>query len=154
MQYVDRCGAKYLGKPAYINLYSRVSSLNSERNWIGSQWSFLSNGVVWVYLHEFVTILAAQFWIDCNLWRLAFLRLLKSELQYSNRLLTKALATDTAASWVKKCLIFLKSLSWQNQHLQTFCMCFEKEKSKPIMRKAFTFIAPIGFVELHDSRTC
>ena len=31
------------------------------------QWSFLSTGVIRVYLLKFVTILAALFWIDCNL---------------------------------------------------------------------------------------
>ena len=47
----------------------------------GSQCSFFSTGVILVYRLVFDTILAALFWMHCNLHRLNWERLLKSELQ-------------------------------------------------------------------------
>ena len=63
-----------------------------------SQCNFISTGLILVYQLVFDTILAALFGMPCNLHRLKLERLLKSELQYSNRLLTTALATSTETS--------------------------------------------------------
>ena len=57
-----------------------------------------STGVILVYRLVLDTILAALFCMHCNVHRLNLERFLKSELQQSNRLLTRALATSTELS--------------------------------------------------------
>ena len=46
---------------------TRVAVLKTERCSTGSQCSFLRTGVILVYLLVFDTILAALFWMHCNL---------------------------------------------------------------------------------------
>ena len=62
-----------------------------------------------VYLQVFDTILAVLFWRHCNLCRSNLEKLLKSELQLSNRLLTRVLATSIETSEVRNCVTYLKS---------------------------------------------
>ena len=59
----------------------KIDVLNTVRCSTGSQCSFFSTGVILVYRLVFDTILAALFWMHCNLHRLNLKRLLKSELQ-------------------------------------------------------------------------
>ena len=55
--------------------------LNTVHCSTGSQCNFLSTGVILVYPLVFDVILAALFWMHCNLHRLNLERLLKSQLQ-------------------------------------------------------------------------
>ena len=57
--------------------------------------SFFSCGVIWENLEERVTTLQSECWTSCNLLNSKSVSDKKSELQYSNLLLTKAFANST-----------------------------------------------------------
>ena len=74
---------KILGKISVkklVNKCAGVAVLKTVRSSTVSQCNFLLTGVILAYLLVFDTILAALFWMHCNLRRLNLERL-KSELQ-------------------------------------------------------------------------
>ena len=73
--------SKIPGKACVKILINKCGRLQTLRCSTGSQCSFFSTGVILVYRLVFDTILAALFWMHCNLRRLNLERLLKSELQ-------------------------------------------------------------------------
>ena len=82
-----------------------------------------------MYLLVFDMILAALFWMHCNLQRLNWETPEKwvTVIQPTN---TRALATSTEASWVRNHLTCLKSRSCTTQLLKIFWTCLDKEISE------------------------
>ena len=73
--------SKIPGKTCVKILINKCAVLNTVRCSTESQCSFFRTGVILVYRLVFDTILAALFWMYCNLYRSNLDRLLKSQLQ-------------------------------------------------------------------------
>ena len=58
---------KQISAPPFQGRLTSVAVLNTVRCSTGSQCNFLSTGVILVYRLVFGTILAALFWMHCNL---------------------------------------------------------------------------------------
>jgi len=61
-----RSSVRYIGARQFKALYVIISVLNWIRLITGSQWSSFDIRVMWSYFRH--PILAAMFWICCNLW--------------------------------------------------------------------------------------